>query len=118
MHHKVLEVIIDHIEAILNQPAKDMLANYKKNRNHIKFVRMKKLLDVKVYIQYIIHQKQYIHIEECNKYVENLLVLTKNRSKHNIIFMSSDPFRIVTSMQLGFSTIPIVPFESFYRDDF
>lgn len=58
-----------------------MIENYKKNRNHCKFQKMKKILDVKIYIQYIIHQKQYIYVEEVDKWIENLLVLTKNRSK-------------------------------------
>lgn len=69
---------------------------------------MKKILDIKIYIQYIIHQKQYVYIEEVDKWVENLLVLTKNRGKQNLIFMSSDPFRIVAAISQGFNTIPIV----------
>ena len=32
--------------------------------------------------------------------------------------MSSDPFRIITAIQSGISTIPIIQYETFYRDDF
>ena len=79
---------------------------------------MKKLPDVKIYFQFIIHQKQYIHIKEYDKHIENLLVLTKNRPKDNLIFISSNPFRIVTAIKYGFLTIPVIQFESFYRDDY
>lgn len=79
---------------------------------------MKKLPDIKIYFQFIIHQRQYIHIKEHDKYIENLMVLTKNRSKENLIFISSNPFRIVTAIKYGFLTIPVIQFESFYRDDF
>ena len=79
---------------------------------------MKKLPDVKIYFQFIIHQKQYIHIKEYDKHIENLLVLNKNRPKDNLIFISSNPFRIVTAIKYGFLTIPVIQFESFYRDDY
>jgi hypothetical protein len=46
------------------------------------------------------------------------LVLTKNRPKDNLIFISSNPFRIVTAIKYGFLTIPVIQFESFYRDDY
>jgi hypothetical protein len=43
-----------------------------------------------------------------DKWIENLLVLTKNRLKENLIFISSNPFRIITAMKGGFLTIPII----------
>ena len=69
---------------------------------------MKKLPDIKIYFQYIIHQRQYVYIKESNFWIENLMVLNKNRSKELLILMSSDPFRIVTAIQGGYSVIPIV----------
>jgi len=44
-------------------------------------------------------------------YIENLLVLTRNRLKENLIFISSNPFRIVTAIKLNFLTIPVVQYE-------
>ena len=41
-----------------------------------------------------------------------------NRKQKNIIFISSNPIRIVSAIKGGFLTIPIIPFESFYRFDF
>jgi hypothetical protein len=46
------------------------------------------------------------------------MILTKNRHIRNIIFISSNPFRIVAAIKGGFQTIPVIPFESFYRFDF
>ena len=46
------------------------------------------------------------------------MVLTKNRAKENLIFISSNPFRIVTAMKMGVYTIPVIQYQSFYRDDF
>ena len=118
MHHKILENIIDHIEAVLNKPIKEFLEKFKSKSQKNQFQRMKKLPDIKIYFQFIIHQRQYIHLKEYDKWIENLLVLTKNRLKENLIFISSNPFRIITAMKGGFLTIPIIQFESFYRDDF
>mmetsp|Transcript_19658 Transcript_19658/g.30345 ORF Transcript_19658/g.30345 Transcript_19658/m.30345 type:complete len:89 (+) Transcript_19658:3256-3522(+) len=88
MHHKVLEHIIDHIESVLNKPIRD---------NH-RILRVQKMHEIKIYFQFIIHQRQYVYIKENDKWLENLMVLTKNRYKENLIFISSDPFRIVSSI--------------------
>jgi hypothetical protein len=45
-------------------------------------------------------------------------LLTKNREKDNIIFISSNPLRIVAAIKQGFQTIPIVQFESSNQQDF
>ena len=66
----------------------------------------------------MIHRKHYIYIEKSNQHVENLLILLKNRLKENIIFVSSHSYRIVVAKSQGFNAVPVVPFESFYRDDF
>ena len=79
---------------------------------------MKKLPDIKIYFQFIIHQRQYLHLKDHDKWIENLFVLTKNRLKENFILISSNPFRTVAAMKCGFFVLPVIPFESFYRDDF
>ena len=55
MHYKILEHIVDHIEDQLNKPITDMLKSYSQNKNQSSFLRMKKLPDLKIYFQYIIH---------------------------------------------------------------
>jgi hypothetical protein len=47
-----------------------------------------------------------------------LHVLLKNRLKHKLIFVSSHPFRIISAINQGFLTVPIIQYEAFYRDDF
>lgn len=41
-----------------------------------------------------------------------------NRLKENILFISSDPFRIIIAKSQGFFALPVIQFESFYRDDY
>jgi len=79
---------------------------------------MKKIPDIKLYIQFIIHQKQYTYLKECDKYVENLEVLSKNRLKVDIIFISSNPFNISYAIRNGYYTIPIIQYENFIKNDF
>ena len=57
MHHKILENIIDHIEAVLNKPIKEFLEKFKSKSQKNQFQRMKKLPDIKIYFQFIIHQR-------------------------------------------------------------
>jgi len=120
MHHRVLEHILDHIEAILNKPIRDFLQkreNQGKGRPN-RFERVKRLPDLKIYFQFIIHMRQYIYLKEHDVYIENLLVLTRNRLKENLIFISSNPFRIVTAIKCGFFTIPVIQFEASTANDF
>ena len=72
----------------------------------------------KLYFSYVIHRKHYLFIKKSDQYIENLLILLKNRLKENIIFVSSHSYRIVVAKNQGFNAVPVVPFESFYRDDF
>ena len=46
------------------------------------------------------------------------MILLKNRLKNNLIFVSSHPFMIISSINQGFCTVPMIQYESFYRDDF
>lgn len=79
MHHKIIENIINHIESVLNKPIKQFLERQRGQPRRGRFGRGKKLPDEKLYFQFIFHQRQYIHIKEIDRYVENLLLLTKNR---------------------------------------
>ena len=57
IHHKILEHIIDHIESVLNKPIREFLEKCKSNKNNSSFQRMKKFPDIKIYFQFIIHQR-------------------------------------------------------------
>ena len=57
-------------------------------------------------------------MKEQDLWVENLLVLTKNRRKDNLIFISSNPARIMAAVRGGFLAVPVLQYEVFYRDDF
>ena len=50
--------------------------------------------------------------------VENLQILLQFRLKDDIIMVSSNPQRIVVAKSQGFSVVPIIPYERFYRDDY
>jgi len=76
------------------------------------------LPEIKIYFQFIIHQGQYIYLKDHNEYIENLLLLTKNRKIENIILISSNAFRIIAALKSGFFTIPVIPYQSFCKDDY
>jgi len=118
MHHKIIENIIDHIESVLNKPIRQFLENYKKKPKKSSFQRVKKLPDIKLFFQFIIHQRQYIHIKDYDRYVENLLLLTKNRKKEDLIYISSNPFRIITALNDGYLTIPLIQYECQGRSEY
>ena len=119
MNRHVLQKIIDHIEEVLNRPIMEYIESQRQNPpQQNKFQRPRQKPQKKVYFQFIIHEKQYIYIKEHDVHLENLMILLNNRLKSNIIFISSHSFRIVSAINQGFATIPIVQYESFYRDDF
>lgn len=72
----------------------------------------------KIYFNYIIFDKYYIPLKDKQCYIENLMILTKNRKLDDILLLSSDPFRIVAARSQGFLVIPILPYETFYTNDF
>jgi hypothetical protein len=50
--------------------------------------------------------------------VENFRIFLSNRKKEDLIFISSNPFRIVVAKSQKIFAVPVLPFENFYRDDF
>jgi hypothetical protein len=50
--------------------------------------------------------------------IENLMLLTKNRPRDSIIFVSTSPLSITAANWQKFLTIPIVPFEDFFHVDY
>ena len=45
-------------------------------------------------------------------------MLTKNRLKNQIIFLSSKPMNIVAALIQGYQTIPIIHYDEHKNDDF
>ena len=45
-------------------------------------------------------------------------MLTKNRLKNQIIFLSSKPMNIVAALMQGYQTIPIIQYDEHKKDDF
>jgi len=46
------------------------------------------------------------------------MILLKNRLKDNIIFISSDSFKLIIAKSQDFFGLPLIPFEEFYNNDF
>ena len=64
-HSVILEQIVDHIEEVINRPVKEWIEKHRNNSpNRSSKQRMKNMPQIKVYFSYIIHQKQYLNIEE------------------------------------------------------
>ena len=49
-----------------------------------------------------------------DQYIENLSGFFQ---KDNLILVSSNPLRIIAAINQDFMTIPVLPFETFYKDD-
>ena len=49
MKAKIIEYIIDHIEATLNKPIEEYLSKYQANKVQSKFHRLKHLPEIKIY---------------------------------------------------------------------
>ena len=64
MHHKIIEHIIDHIESVLNAPIKDYLEKYKGKKVNSWSQKVKRLPNIKIYFQFIIHKKQYVYLKQ------------------------------------------------------
>ena len=103
---------------VLNKPIYEVRERFKQKKPKSRIQRMKRLPDVKIYFQFIIHQKQYLHVPEHNIWVENLLVLTKNRGREDLIFISSNPMRIVAAIASNFLTIPVPQYETNSTQDY
>ena len=51
-------------------------------------------------------------------HIENLQLLLRNRTRQDIIVLSSNPLRVVAAIHQGFVTIPIIPQDVVLRSDF
>ena len=113
--------IIDHIETVLNAKTLVEIRQFaeKKLSWDKKFLRLKSIpLQAKCYFNNVLQIDQYIYIEKANEYIENLSILTVGRPKDNVFFLSNHHFRIVSAINAGFNTIPIVHFDGLTRDDY
>lgn len=67
---------------------------------------------MKLYFQFIMHQRQYVYIKDLDLNVENFLLLTKNRIKEDLIYISSNPLKLITALSMQINVLPVAPFES------
>ena len=80
--------------------------------------RRNKKIEPKIFFQFLFCNNNYVYIEEKEEYVENMLLLTSNRKPQNIFLISSNQFRIVNAMDMGFCSIPIIKYQNFMHNDF
>ena len=118
MPHCQLEQIIDHIEHVLNKPIAELIVRQKKLKKEVKAAaenlasvssasvasnkkqikqqiqmlkkkRLNKVIEPKIFFQFIICNNNYLRIKECNQYIENLSLMTSNRKEGNIFLLTS-----------------------------
>lgn len=51
-----------------------------------------------------------MHIQELDVFVENYLILTKNRKKQNLIYISGNPYRLISAFSEDVLVLPVIPF--------
>ena len=114
LNYRILAKIADHIEEVINRPVIEYLEQQKNQPQKQQSLGRKKgkVPYVKVYLSYIIHKKQYLNLKEYDFLIENFLMLTKNRKKDQIIFLSANPLSIVAALHQAYQTIPIIEFEA------
>ena len=112
--------IVDHFEAVLNEPVLESIRKYAENKKarNKKFLRIKKLPKEQNYFNLILTMKQYVYIEQQSKWVENLSLLLEGRPKEHIIFISSNSFSIISALNCQFSVIPVVHFHGLSNNDY
>ena len=109
---------------LLNKPITEMLikqADEKKdgpgssNKEKAKKKRRVKKIEPKIFFQFLVCDTNFFRIKEgkIDECIDNLFLLTSNRSAHDIFLITSDQFRIVTAMDCGFCSIPVIKFQAF-----
>ena len=59
-----------------------------------------------------------MHLPEVDEHLQNLYLLTENRNISDIFLISSNQFSILTSMEHGFCSIPVIKYQRFMQGDF
>ena len=83
----------------------------------LKKKRLSKAIEVKIFFQFIICNKNYLNIKECNQHIENLCLMTSNRKEGNIFLLTSNKFSLIVAKQCGFCVIPIVQYQANMEND-
>ena len=97
---RILSPIINHIEEIMNLPL--IQSNSQKENSRQRNAAVE---EPKIFFNFIIDEVWYHQIGDIK--IENLMLLTFNREKNEIIYLSNDPLRVVAAMKQGFLTIPV-----------
>ena len=107
---------------ILNKPITEMLikqteekkdgsGSFRQGHKGKKKRRVKKI-ETKIFFQFLVCDTNFIKFEEgnINEVVDNLYLLGSNRRPYDIFVITSNQFRIVTAMDCGFCSIPVIKF--------
>jgi len=91
--------------------------NQKRFISKIKKKRRQKKIEPKIFFQLLISNINYYKIDSLDhdnrsisESMENLFILTQNRKPENIFLISSNQFKLVAVMDLGFCAIPIIKY--------
>ena len=71
-----------------------------------------------IYFNHIMTKDDFVGMDNLQEQVPNLNILSQNRKKDKIIYISSNMTRIIASMKCGFCGIPISSYEKFDNSDF
>jgi hypothetical protein len=119
---KVLKQVIQNLENTLNSPVQEYLENMirlSKVRFGSEFeINGGYIPDKKTYFSYIINKDYMIDLKEQCISLPNLLLLTANRDKRSVIYVSAEPFSICCAINLGFLVIPLLEYIYVDRNDF
>lgn len=115
-----LKQIIEFMELILNKPIIDLLLNKdrSKKKRTIRNKKKRTKIEVKSFFQNIVCELGFVHLPEVDDHLQNLYLLTENRNISDIFMISSNQIRILTSMENGFCSIPVIKYQSFMQNDF
>ena len=113
-----LDLVIDHIENVLNKPIIDMYwlstENADKNKSALQQIQSKKrrvkIVEPKIYFQFLFGERNYLYLPQAQEKLENFHLLTSNRKPENIFLLSSNPLRVVAAMAEGFCALPIIKY--------
>jgi hypothetical protein len=84
-----------------------------------KFLRLKEMpLYTTSHFTQIMDCDNYVYIEKANQWIENLFTILEKTPTENIVFLSSNPFRIASAINCKFSTVPITSFTPYIGDDY
>ena len=87
MPESQLEQVIEHLELLIQMPILEKLASQKQKKG---FYQWKKKIEIRTFFQFMVGDVGYLRPEGSEDHLENLSLLTKNRSPKNITLISGN----------------------------